>query len=139
VQGGGTFTITLRNESYGGRAYTSARVTTQGKHIFGPGDSTPVRFEASIGNIPKTQGAWPAFWMLGTNITTVPWPACGEVDIMETINNVNTNFTTIHWDSCDAGGCGASWGPAGFTNVNMAAYHTYAITWTPTAIVWWLD
>ena len=29
------------------------------------------------------QGLWPAFWTLGSNIATVPWPTCGEADIME--------------------------------------------------------
>ena len=26
---------------------------------------------------------WPAFWMLGDNITTASWPTCGEIDVME--------------------------------------------------------
>ncbi len=42
------------------------------------------RFEARI-KIPKGQGMWPAFWMLGSDIDTNPWPACGEIDIMENI------------------------------------------------------
>jgi beta-glucanase (GH16 family) len=136
VQGGGSFNISLRQESFGGEGFTSTRINTKGKHNFGPGDAMPVKFEARIANVPKTQGAWPAFWMLGADIDTVPWPGCGEIDIMETVNRDNTNYTTIHWDS---GGGAASWGPTGFANVDFAAYHTYGITWTPTRIDWWLD
>ncbi|WP_129059470.1 glycoside hydrolase family 16 protein, partial [Chryseobacterium sp. CH1] len=61
--------------------YTSARLKTQGKQSFTYG-----RIEARI-KIPVGQGLWPAFWLLGTNITTVGWPKCGETDIMEHINS----------------------------------------------------
>jgi beta-glucanase (GH16 family) len=135
-QSGGNFNIQLRQESYGGNAYTSTRLITKGHHNFGPGDATPVKFEARIGNVPKGQGTWPAFWMLGSNIDTTPWPDCGEIDILETINDVNTDFTTIHWNS---GAGHAQFGPAGFANVNFAAFHVFGITWTPTEIRWWMD
>ena len=60
--------ITAKTESYMGRDYTSARLKTQGKfeHTYG-------RFEARI-KIPKGQGIWPAFWMLGNNIGNAGWP-----------------------------------------------------------------
>jgi len=32
---------------------------------------------------------WPAFWLLGDNITVDPWPACGELDVMEHIDGAN--------------------------------------------------
>ena len=41
---------------------------------------------------------WPAFWTLGDNIGTVGWPGCGEIDIMEHVNNIPNNVGTIHWD-----------------------------------------
>src|ERR671922_1323922 len=68
-------------------SYTSARLKTQG--LF----SQPYgRFEARI-KIPEGQGMWPAFWMLGNDITTVNWPKCGEIDIME---NIGKEPATIH-------------------------------------------
>jgi beta-glucanase (GH16 family) len=57
--------------------YTSARIKTQGKF-----DQEYGRFEASI-KLPWGPGIWPAFWMLGSDIETNPWPGCGEIDIME--------------------------------------------------------
>src|SRR5208283_5690275 len=76
---GGQLVIEADQESYGGENYTSARMKTQGNWSWAYG-----RFEASI-KIPRGQGIWPAFWMLGTNITSpgVGWPTCGEIDIME--------------------------------------------------------
>ena len=46
------------------------------------------RIEARI-KVPESQGMWPAFWLLGNNIATVDWPACGELDIMEHIDGSN--------------------------------------------------
>lgn len=61
----------------GGKAYTSARITTKGKRTFQYG-----RIEIRA-KIPRGKGIWGAIWMLGENIDQVGWPACGEVDIME--------------------------------------------------------
>ncbi|HPR57536.1 MAG TPA: family 16 glycosylhydrolase [Bacteroidales bacterium] len=92
----GLLTITAREEAVGGRDYTSARITTQEKFDFKYG-----RIEARI-KLPYGQGLWPAFWMLGTNINTAGWPACGEIDIMEMVGGTggdNTCHATIHWDN----------------------------------------
>lgn len=62
---------------YGVCRYTSAKITTRGKMTAEPG-----RVEARI-KLPAGQGLWPAFWMLGNGFPTTPWPACGELDIME--------------------------------------------------------
>ena len=77
LDGNGNLAITARRESFAGSAFTSARMTTQG--LF---DQTYGRFEARI-KMPWGHGMWPAFWMLGSNINTVGWPQCGEIDIME--------------------------------------------------------
>ena len=53
---------------YGHCLYTSARIKTKG--LFA---QTYGRFEARI-RIPRGQGLWPAFWMLGDNIDGVGWP-----------------------------------------------------------------
>lgn len=77
LDGEGNLRIVSRRESFGGRAFTSARMTTQGKF-----SQTYGRFEARM-QMPLGQGLWPAFWLLGENIDEVSWPQCGEIDIME--------------------------------------------------------
>ncbi len=77
MDGSGHLAITARQESFNGSAYTSARITTEGKREFRYG-----RIAARI-KLPVGQGIWPAFWLLGTNITTVGWPQSGEIDVME--------------------------------------------------------
>jgi beta-glucanase (GH16 family) len=131
---GGVLTITARSGSggfscwYGACQYTSTRMITRGKREFTYG-----KVEARIA-MPMGQGLWPAFWMLGTNIGSVGWPACGEIDIMEHVNNETLNHGTIHWD---AGGHASYSGTASVAN--PAAYHVYAIEWTPQAIKWFVD
>lgn len=75
--------------------YTSARMKTQEKKYWKQG----IIVARLI--LPFGKGIWPAFWMLGTNITTVNWPKCGEIDIMEMIGgdtvNESTTYGTLHW------------------------------------------
>jgi beta-glucanase (GH16 family) len=71
--------IEAAHEDFGGRNITSARMLTRGRESWTYG-----RFEARM-KIPRGQGIWPAFWLLSTNIGSVGWPACGEIDIMENI------------------------------------------------------
>ncbi|MBN1410411.1 MAG: glycoside hydrolase family 16 protein [Spirochaetales bacterium] len=89
----------------GNGGYTSARMKTQGKLSWKYG------LIAARIKLPFGQGIWPAFWMLGDNIGSVGWPACGEIDIMEMIgggeNRDDTVYSTLHWDN---GGSHASYG-----------------------------
>lgn len=123
----GNLVITAKRESFGGANYTSARMTTQNKRTFTYG-----KMEARI-KLPLGQGLWPAFWMLGSNISSVGWPRCGEIDIMEHINTSNTVYGTIHWD---ANGY-ASYG--GNTSTTPSNYHNYAIEWNSSSIKWFVD
>jgi beta-glucanase (GH16 family) len=75
----GKLHIRARNERFEDWRFTSARLTTQYSFSFTYG-----RVEARFQN-PKGRGLWPAFWMLGSSIVSTPWPACGEVDIMEMV------------------------------------------------------
>jgi beta-glucanase (GH16 family) len=135
-QGGGSLTITARKENYGGAAYTSGRIKTQGRRNFGPGDAYPVKVWARLKG-PMGQGLWPAFWMLGSNIGNPPWPACGEIDIMEHVNAANQVFGTIHW----AGPAGEYWnyGAATPGQSSFSSFHNYGIEWTSSAITWKMD
>ena len=123
----GELVITAKKQRVKANNYTSARLKTQGKHEFTYG-----RMEARI-KLPLVQGLWPAFWMLGANINTVSWPACGETDIMEHINTDNIIYGTIHWDNNGH----VSYG--GNTTTTPADYHIYAVEWDSAAIRWYLD
>ena len=81
---GGTLVITAVKERFAGadgitRDYTSARLKTSGTFAQACG-----RFEGRM-KLPRGQGIWPAFWMLGDNLASADWPVCGEIDIMENI------------------------------------------------------
>jgi beta-glucanase (GH16 family) len=130
---GGKLIIEARKEALAGadgakRDYTSARLKSLGKASWTFG-----RIEARI-KVPRGQGIWPAFWMLGTNITPVDWPACGEIDIMENIGREpSTVHGTIH-------GPGYSGGAFTLTEVALAdGFHLFAIEWEPTRIRWFID
>jgi beta-glucanase (GH16 family) len=130
---GGNLVIEARKETPGENNFTSARLLTRGKASWTYG-----RIEARI-KIPKGQGIWPAFWMLGTNIGSVGWPLCGEIDIMENIGSLpSTLYGTIHGPGYSGGG-----GISGNTVLAGAAlgddFHVYAIEWEENRIRWFLD
>ena len=77
LDGNGNLAITAKSEMYAGSAFTSARIKTLG--FF---EQTYGRIEARI-KTPWGPGVWPAFWMIGSNESTIGWPQCGEIDIME--------------------------------------------------------
>lgn len=70
---------------------TSGSINTRGKAAWKFG-----RFEVRA-KLPGGIGAWPAIWMLGDNIQETPWPACGEIDIMEYVGHrKNQVHFTVH-------------------------------------------
>ncbi|KAF9125914.1 hypothetical protein BGX30_000236 [Mortierella sp. GBA39] len=125
---GGNLVITARKESYGGMNYTSARIKTQNLKSFTYG-----KIEARI-KLPSGQGLWPAFWMLGSNISTVGWPYSGETDIMERVNNNPFVNGTVHWD---AGGHAEYGRVSG--NLDFSQYHVYSVEWDSKYIRWFVD
>ena len=58
-------------------AYTSASLTSKKSWTYG-------RIEVRA-KLPSGRGVWPAIWMVGNNISSVGWPQCGEIDIMEMV------------------------------------------------------
>jgi beta-glucanase (GH16 family) len=114
--------------------YTSARLKTHGKFATGP-----ARIEGRL-KLPKGQGIWPAFWTLGDNIDTVPWPACGEIDVMEVVGHEPAKLHgTLHGP-----GYSAKQGVTKFTELPGGttfadAYHVFAVDWRPDRIEWLLD
>lgn len=87
LDGQGNLVVTALKD---GTNFTSGRLVTRGKLAFGFGTVVArIKF-------PTGQGIWPAFWMLGSNIDEVGWPQCGEIDIMELINNATTYHVALH-------------------------------------------
>lgn len=119
---------------YGPCRYTSARLMTKGKF-----DMKFGRFEARI-KIPRGQGVWPAFWLLGNDIDTVGWPKCGEIDIME---NIGREPSTVHGTIHGPGYSGANsiGAPFKLTGNLMFAddFHVYSVEWTTKEIRWYVD
>ncbi|WP_329535580.1 family 16 glycosylhydrolase [Streptomyces sp. NBC_01450] len=138
LDGQGHLVITARKENpsnyqcwYGTCQYTSARLNTSGK------------FSAQYGHvearmkIPRGQGMWPAFWMLGTPVN---WPASGEIDVMENVGyEPSTIHGTIHGPGYSgSGGIGAAYSlPNGQAFAD--AFHTFAVDWAPDSITWSVD
>ena len=112
--------------------YSSARLKTKGKF-----SQTFGRFEARM-HLPRGQGIWPAFWMLGDSIDSLGWPECGEIDIMESIGPVATTlYGTLH----GPGYCGGE-NLGGFIKLDETlanAFHVFGIEWDTEQISWFLD
>ncbi len=123
LDGSGKLVITARSESFAGSGFTSARIKTKGLFSQAYG-----RFEARI-KTPTGPGIWPAFWMLGANIDTKPWPQCGEIDIMEQRGQQPAiTHGTLHGPGYSGGNSiGKSYG---LTNGRFDAdYYIYAVEW----------
>ncbi|MGA9463886.1 MAG: chitobiase/beta-hexosaminidase C-terminal domain-containing protein [Terracidiphilus sp.] len=115
--------------------YTSARLKTQGLFSFQYGR---IEFRALV---PEAQGFWPAGWLLGNNISTVDWPACGEQDVLERVNAAKTpdwNEGSIHGVGFTGGtGLGTVFNfPTGQT---AAQWHTYGMIWTKGSVAYYVD
>jgi beta-glucanase (GH16 family) len=124
----GNLVITAQAQSVGGFNYTSARMNTSGKFLITYG-----KIEARI-KLPMGAGLWPAFWMLGADISTVSWPNCGETDIMEHVNADSLIYGTMHWSS---GGQATSYGLSLMSS--PSEYHIYSVEWDQYSIRWFVD
>ena len=124
--------IEAKEEPFGGFNYTSTRMITKNKFDFQYG-RVDIR-----ANLPQGQGIWPALWMLGENISSVGWPRCGEIDIMEIVGHQpSTLYGTAHWYGTD----NASYG--GNTSLSSGVFndefHVFSLVWSPTSLTWLLD
>ena len=119
---------------YGQCQYTSARLITKQKF-----DQKYGKFEARI-KIPKSQGMWGAFWLLGNNIDTVGWATCGEIDIME---NIGREPTTVHGTIHGPGYSGANALSSSYNLPNNEVFgddfHVYATEWSENNIKFFVD
>lgn len=131
----GHLVIEAREEQFGGFSYTSSRIITQNKFEFTHGR---VDIRAVL---PEGQGVWPALWMLGENISTVGWPRCGEMDIMEIVGHEPSKLhATVHY--ANTGGNHIFKGSS--TDLNAGAkfsdeFHVFSMEWEENRIQFLLD
>ncbi|HET7896311.1 MAG TPA: glycoside hydrolase family 16 protein, partial [Flavisolibacter sp.] len=130
----GNLIIEARKESIGGFNYSSARITTQNKKSFTYG-----RIDIRA-KLPKGKGIWPALWMLGNNIGSVGWPACGEIDIMELLGHEPAKmYGTLHYGASSAthGSKGSSYTLP--TGIFYDRFHVYSMEWKQDQIKLFVD
>jgi beta-glucanase (GH16 family) len=129
LDGEGNLAITAIKEG----GYTSARVKTQGKF-----EQKYGRFEARI-QLPYGRGVWPAFWMLGSNIESVGWPQCGEIDIMELYGH---EPSVVHGSLHGPGYFDSNPVTKTFGLVNDrfdSDFHVFAVEWDENSINYYVD
>ncbi len=140
----GYLVITAKKESFAGADYTSSRLITKGKRSFKYGR---VDIRAVL---PKGQGIWPALWMLGSNFSTVGWPRCGEIDIMEMVGGSpssagknNTVHGTLHWydeiQSQNVCTCVPGGSHTLSSGLFADKFHVFSLVWNETTITWYVD
>lgn len=133
LDGKGHLLIIARREKYTGPdgvtdQWTSARLKTVDHFTFQYGSAV-----ARI-RVPSGAGLWPAFWGLGDNFTQVGWPACGEMDILETRGkHPKFVYGALHALRKNS----STWTKAEKylrTTPISNSFHDYAMVWGPTGI-----
>lgn len=133
MDGNGNLVITALKESYQGSQFTSARIKTQ--NLF---SQTYGRFEARL-KTPYGQGLWPAFWMLGSNVDTVTWPQCGEIDIME-LRGQKPSIVNGSLHGPGYSGGGAIRGSYALRSDRFDVdFHVFAIEWNADTVDYFVD
>lgn len=130
LDGEGNLVITALNNG----GYTSARINTKG--LF---EQQYGRFEARI-KLPYGPGIWPAFWLLGSDIDENPWPACGEIDIMELKGQQpNIIYGTLHGPGYSGGHPDVT-KSFGFENDRFDVdFHVFRVDWGEDFIHFYVD
>jgi beta-glucanase (GH16 family) len=135
----GASAYTCANDGASGPCqYTSGRIVTEARGGNTGFSQTYGRFEARM-KLPAGTGLWPAFWMLGTNIETVSWPACGEIDLMENLGQAPTTvYGHLHMASS-----GGNYGPGTAYTLPSGSFadefHIFAIEWQMGAVDFFVD
>jgi beta-glucanase (GH16 family) len=130
----GHLVIEADQESYQGSNYTSARMKTEGTMQFTYG-----RIDIRA-KLPVAHGLWPALWMLGSNINTVPWPGCGETDIMELVgSSPNKVLGSLHWQQAD--GSEGTYNNAYYLSTGdfSQQFHVFSLLWQKDSVQFFVD
>lgn len=140
----GALQLTAKRESYEGRAFTSGRVNTLGKVAFKHGI-----LQASI-KLPHTaNGLWPAFWLMGNDMSTgTSWPYCGEIDVLEAGGSGGISAGTqdrffisaLHWGPY-TNGQHPMYGTSNLApySIQDDQYHLFTMVWDENKISMYLD
>lgn len=143
TSGRSCLTLTARREAFGGKPFTSGRVNSMGKKYFTHG-----KVEAYI-CLPKTaNGLWPAYWMMGNDFSTVGWPRCGEIDILEMGNSqgIKTGTQETYFNGACHWGFYKNGAYPNYAKSSNAPYslqdgefHLYTLIWDEKSIKMYLD
>lgn len=148
--GGGTLQLVPWRDASTQHGWTSGRV--ESKYTFTPTAGKVTRVEADIrfgtNAVSTKQGIWPAFWMLGQSLRqgTSSWPACGELDVMETVNGVLTGYGTAHCGTYPGGTCNEGTGLGASIAIPDQGWHVWRVeldrtsnNWATETIKWSMD
>lgn len=127
----GLLKLQARRENYRNSSFTSARIKTQGLFQFTYGK---VEVRAKL---PSGGGVWPAIWMLGSNITSVGWPRCGEIDIMEFAGNRPGSVSAAIHNASSYGN--TQYSQSQSVNSPSDEFHIYEIQWDADKIQFFID
>jgi beta-glucanase (GH16 family) len=141
LDGNGNLAIVARAATAAPNGVTTGRLFTAS----GTNDST-ILFGAQYGRIEAgmtlpagsgNQGVWPAFWMLGNNISSINWPSCGEMDIMEYIGAANPTqiYSTLHGQGYADEGLGLR----ATNTAGWSGYHIFGAIWSPNEVQFYVD
>ncbi|KAI9092437.1 gram negative bacteria binding protein 1 [Phlyctochytrium arcticum] len=100
--------------------------------------------------LPVGDWLWPAIWMLPKDGQYGPWPASGEIDIMESRGNAAGQSV---WPGHDQSSSALHWGPYWSANqyektvaekksasgTYADGFHTFGLEWTPEKITTYVD
>ncbi len=138
----GHLVIKARHESdsQGMDQYSSARLNTANKHSWMYG-----KIAARI-KLPQGNGLWPAFWMLGANIDEnggdIPWPQCGEIDILELYGSKNDAVVEANIHYADSTGSHEMMGAKSYELEEgkfADEFHIFELEWGADSISWLVD
>ncbi|HEU5022345.1 MAG TPA: glycoside hydrolase family 16 protein [Bryobacteraceae bacterium] len=135
LDGKGNLVIRAEPAKGAANSYTSARIKTQGLFAASPNG----RVEARI-KVPAGAGIWPAFWMLGNTFNGRNWPACGEIDIMESLGREpSINHGSLHGPGYSGGKPMTSIYTLPGGRKFSDDFHIFAIDWKPDEITFYVD
>ena len=129
----GLLIVEAHREPFDSMAYTSARLVTRGLGEWATG------YVEVRARLPSGRGTWPAIWMLGASLGEVPWPRCGEIDIMEHVGYArDTVYGTTHSEAYNHM-LGTQRSGEVYLPDAEGAFHTYAVDWRDTSVTFLVD